>query len=262
MDHPERKRKTKPQLRRFLHHDKKIKLRELLGEGGEGVVYRVEIEGETYALKLFERWVYRGRKSLGLHEKNQIMTASFVHECRAFARLDSMGENGTWAVKCHGWMKLSHDQIKSLGLWKLRHEYDHWAIVKDYIAEELTLGHIPEIRRKMEIARKALLWPSDIGPPNYRGSFLVDLGRVRTYPYVRRLWSDTSRREWFAHFDKYGTSWDISVRDGSIIETSVNERLKEYIAEAAEMRKKRQEELNQRRKPDATTNEHISDKAM
>ncbi|PGH12766.1 hypothetical protein AJ80_06590 [Polytolypa hystricis UAMH7299] len=135
------------------------------------------------------------------------------------------------------WMKLNDDQLRDIGLWKYRHDYDRWTIVKDYISEKLTLEDIPEINRKMQIARKAMLWPDDTRPVNYRGSFLVDLGRVRTYPYVRRLWSNTSRREWFANFDKHGTEWDISIWDGSVIETSINESPKEYRIEAEKIRR-------------------------
>lgn len=43
---------SKPQLRRFVHSDKPIEFLEILGQGGEGVVYRVRIEGVVYALKI------------------------------------------------------------------------------------------------------------------------------------------------------------------------------------------------------------------
>lgn len=52
MDDPGMKSWSNPQLRRFVHSDKPIEYLELLGEGGEGVVYRVRIEGVVYALKI------------------------------------------------------------------------------------------------------------------------------------------------------------------------------------------------------------------
>lgn len=52
MNDPTRKRTSKPQLRRFIHHDKPVHYRKCLGEGTEGVVYRVRIEGSIYALKI------------------------------------------------------------------------------------------------------------------------------------------------------------------------------------------------------------------
>lgn len=51
-DDPSKKSWSKPQLRRFVHSDKPIEFLELLGQGGEGVVYKVRIEGVVYALKM------------------------------------------------------------------------------------------------------------------------------------------------------------------------------------------------------------------
>ncbi|PGG97274.1 hypothetical protein AJ79_09260 [Helicocarpus griseus UAMH5409] len=202
MDDPQRKSTSKPQLRRFVHHDKPIKFHRILGFGTEGNIYHVEIEGNSYALKLFEHWATRGLENPKLTKDEQLMTAPFIHECRSFARLDSIGQNGTWAVRCHGLMMLDDEQFKSLG--SDHRIFSRWAIVKGFIRDELAVSDIREIRRKMQIARKALLWPKDIKPENYRGSFLVDLGSTRTYPYIHRFWSNTSRREWFAYWEERG----------------------------------------------------------
>ncbi|KAK2875346.1 hypothetical protein FQN49_001664 [Arthroderma sp. PD_2] len=224
MDDPSRKSTSKPLLRRFIHHNMPIRYIEFLGGGGEGVVYRVEIAGNEYALKVFKNWTYKGRQDL--KERERHYTSPIAHEARAFARLDSVGKNGTWAVKCHGWMKLAGAQCP-----KAVRSHSRWAIVKNYIPNPVTLDDVPEIRRKMRIARKALLYPEDAQPRNYRGPFLVDLGRVRTYPYPPLLWSDTKRKEYFKWFDEYASSWEVSVRDGSLIEGWVNEKLKQAIAD-------------------------------
>ncbi|KAM5489172.1 hypothetical protein MaudMau93_003669 [Microsporum audouinii] len=224
MDDPTRKSTSKPELRRFIHHEKPIRYLHNLGGGTEGVVYHVEIEGNSYALKVFKIWTYQGPKSLRLRERETHYVSPIANEARAFARLDSIGKNGTWAVKCHGWIKLSGDQRP-----KFLQDYTPWAIVKDYIPHPVALTDVPEIRRKMKIARKALLFPEDAQPRNYRGSFLVDLGRVRTYPYPRRLWSNSKRMEYFKWFDKDTSEWEESVRDGSVIDGWVNEQLKEGI---------------------------------
>ncbi|KAE8306974.1 kinetochore Sim4 complex subunit Fta2 [Aspergillus transmontanensis] len=185
-DDPSRKPRGRPMLRRFNYYDNQISYQELLGCGGEGVVYRVYIEGKQYALKIFQTWIYKPDycRSIGVSKSRWPYITSFSHECRAFARLDSMGENGTWAVKCHGWIKLSDEQFQHIQREWGTKRYSRWAIVKDYIPDRVVLSDIPDIKRKMTIARKAKLFPGDAEPKNYRGSFLVDLGRTKTWPYI------------------------------------------------------------------------------
>ncbi|KAK2861175.1 hypothetical protein FQN49_004466 [Arthroderma sp. PD_2] len=216
-------------LRRFMHHVEPIEYHEMLGAGAEGVVYRVTIAGNEYALKIFRTWVYNDTPKLT--PSQQPYTCPFSHECRAFARLNSIGENGTWAVKCHGWMKLSDEQFKPL--LNLQRSYSRWAIVKDYIPNPVRIGDVPEIRRKMAIARKAGIHPQDTQPRNYRGSFIVDLGRMLTYPYIGNLWSEYEYRKFFGAFDAEASEWEESIRDGTIIPRWVNEQFREIRAESA-----------------------------
>ncbi|EEP82056.1 predicted protein [Uncinocarpus reesii 1704] len=222
MDDPTRKSTSRPMLRRFIHHTEPIKFIKYIGHGAEGRVYLIEVLGSQYALKIFSNWTYTS--NIYLRERQKPYTFPFSHECRAFARLDSLDENGTWAVKCHGWIKLSDEQFKPLQRFS---GLSRWAIVKDYIPNEVSISDVPEIRRKMTIARKALLYPKDLQPRNFRGSFLVDLGAVRTYPYPpQRFWSNTRRREYFAWFDKDASQWEVSVRDGKVIEGWLNRMIK------------------------------------
>lgn len=118
-----------------------------------------------------------------------------------------MGKNGTWAVKCHGWVKLSDEQFASFS--KSSQADSRWAIIKDYIPNETTAEDLPELQRKMLIARRARLHPRDLKPENYRGSFIVDLGEVRTYPYVDRLWSGRLRRRCFDCFNARSFAWEL-----------------------------------------------------
>ena len=75
----------------------------------------------------------------------------FANQCRAFARLDCIGENGIWAVKCHGWMKLTCEHLLPI-YRRCPSDIVRWAVVKDYIPDTLQLTDVPEIRRKMKIA--------------------------------------------------------------------------------------------------------------
>ncbi|KAK2810993.1 hypothetical protein FQN50_002586 [Emmonsiellopsis sp. PD_5] len=235
MNDPTRKPTTKPQLRRFIHHEKPIQFLKPLGCGAEGAVYHVKIDGNECAIKIFKNWKFStiSGRDLGLTERQKAYASPFAHESRAFARLDSLDENGTWAVRCHGWMQLSDKQFEPV-----RHlrDYSRWAIVKDYLPEPVSLDHVPEIRRKMSIARKAKLYPEDIQPRNYCGSFLVDLGRVKTYPYPKRIWHMRRYKEYFPMIDRVVSDWQICTRDGDIVEGWVNEvfkRNRERLAAAA-----------------------------
>jgi hypothetical protein len=124
-------------------------------------------------------------------------------------------------------MKLSDNQFKPI---HRRRDYSRWVIVKDYIPDHVSLDDVPEIRRKMHIARKAMLHPYDAQPRNYCGSFLVDLGQVKTYPYPKRLWSNSERRQYFAWFDEDASDWKISLQDGTVIHGWMNKLYKESRA--------------------------------
>lgn len=130
-------------------------------------------------------------------------------------------------------MKLSEEQFKPFCSRDSR--CSRWAIVKDYLPKPVSIEDVPEIRRKMSIVRGALLHPGDTQPRNYRGPFLVDLGRVKTYPYPKQLWSTSRKREFYNSFwYEYVGDWQVSVRDGAVIEGWLNEEFKENIARQAE----------------------------
>ncbi|KJF60305.1 uncharacterized protein CIMG_12868 [Coccidioides immitis RS] len=112
----------------FVHHTEPIKYTEFIAEGTEEMVLQAKIASREYALNIlgpfpllsqeigvtiyeFRDWAY---KRTSLSTRQQAYTRPIAHESRAFARLDSIGENGTWAVNCHGWMKLSDKEFKRL----------------------------------------------------------------------------------------------------------------------------------------------------
>ncbi|KAK2757625.1 hypothetical protein FQN54_004594 [Arachnomyces sp. PD_36] len=254
MDDPTRQRTGRPQLRRFIHHDKPIKYRQHLGSGAEGSVYRVRIEGQVYALKIFWEWSYSGPEELS--ERQRGYTSPFSHECRAFARLNSFDLNGTFAVKCHGWIKLSDTQLKPIRR-RIRGN-TRWAIVKDYLPDPVTLDDVPEIRRKMRLAHEARLHLGDIQPRNFRGSFLVDLGCVKTYPYPKRLWFPRRVREGKTLHDEIVSKWQILVRDGTIVEGWVADYLNSAFEEWATREEK--EKIEEKARMEASPrDQEISD---
>ena len=111
-----------------------------------------------------------------------MITTPFANECRAFARLNSRDQNGTWAVRCHGWMKLSDTQfqiirsvVKSSGL-------SRWVVVKDYMPLSTTPSDIPTIYANFNISKDAKILPQNVRLENYRGSKIVDLSSALTTP--------------------------------------------------------------------------------
>ena len=111
----------------------------------------------------------------------------FANECRAFARLWRQGQNGTLAVGCHGWMKITPEQLHNIRRAINIYELTPWAIVKDLVNNDLTPEHIPAIINNLDIAYDALMVLNDTRPENYKGSILVDLGTTKIWPHP--LWS-------------------------------------------------------------------------
>ncbi|KAI1764213.1 kinetochore Sim4 complex subunit Fta2 [Hypoxylon sp. FL1150] len=119
-----------PKLKPFrFDGPQKIKFLDYLGEGSHGHVFKVEIQGKAYALKLF-RFIYPGDwLHLDHHDHNPIwamrkpeespeykqMVAAFVdysepfnNECRAFGRIQEAGREDL-ATKCFGYLLLSEE---------------------------------------------------------------------------------------------------------------------------------------------------------
>ncbi|KAK2797936.1 hypothetical protein FQN50_009032 [Emmonsiellopsis sp. PD_5] len=207
MDDPTHKSFSKPLLRRFKHHDKPITYTGRISVGTEGAVELVEIEGVEYVMKVFFYWEYVMPNVVACKkftDRERPYLCPFSRECRAFARLDSMGLDGTFAVKCHGWLKLSGDQFARFS----KHpKVSPWAIIKDYLPDPATRADIPEMKRKMRLIRKSWIFPQDLKPENYRGSFMVDLGCCKTWPYVKRMWSEVGRKSTFKDFDEDVEDW-------------------------------------------------------
>ncbi|KAI9741259.1 MAG: hypothetical protein M1834_002975 [Cirrosporium novae-zelandiae] len=211
-----------PKLRRFLHYDKEITSIEYLGHGEQGIVFAAIFEGKKYALKVFKNtyylsyWQVDTGKIYGL--------TPFVNECRAFARLDDLHENGDWAVECYGWMKLTDEQftiVKKLVYVDNDPDLDskdtvnltRWAIVKRYMPELTRITDLPHIIETLEIAKCARMHDEDPSPDNYRGSRLVDLGCVKTWPHP--LWTSYDDHAYDTHPGAFVESWKVN-KDGTI----------------------------------------------
>lgn len=148
------------------------------------------------------------------------MNSPLADEARGFARLCDVGQNGTWAVRCHGWMKLTDEQfhvlkVKSARGPLLEWECTLWAIIKDYEAQPVRPEHVPRILERIEIAKDALLIPGDVAARNFRNGLLVDLGGTKTFPLGRRFWSAKVYNRFYEDFRYTIRDW-MFLEDGTV----------------------------------------------
>ncbi|QKX53507.1 uncharacterized protein TRUGW13939_00586 [Talaromyces rugulosus] len=159
-----------PKLKRFAHYAE-IEEPKYVASGQQGTVFRFKCRGKDLCLKLFKEWRDAGSSRV-FNEQSQKLLNPF---------------NGTFAVRCHGWMTLTGaDLARFLAVDKstmIPPRYNtKWAIVKDYIPNGPRESDLGTIIDNLQVARQAWLLPEDIKPANYKESFLVDLGNTKTFP--------------------------------------------------------------------------------
>ena len=110
-------------------------------------------------------------------------TTPLAYESRAFARPESRNENGTWAIECYGWMKLSDTQFNTIRNVADTLCLSRWIIVKEYLSMPTDYSHICTMFMNFDIPEAARIWPGDdIRVENYRGSKSVDISSTITFP--------------------------------------------------------------------------------
>lgn len=77
---------------------------------------------------------------------------------------------------------LSDEQFEQIQAVAPDHDLSRWIIVKDYGTEPSNASHIQDVHTNFEIAKRARILPRDVTARNYRGSKIVDLSDVLTYP--------------------------------------------------------------------------------
>ncbi|KAH0541607.1 hypothetical protein FGG08_003955 [Glutinoglossum americanum] len=99
-----------------------------IGSGGHSRVFRVNIQGNTYALKLFlfTNPLAYNTVSRGRHSESTLRAHydPFYAECRAYASIIANGLNGTFAPSCHG--SITINSAFELMLGQLNPEYGDW----------------------------------------------------------------------------------------------------------------------------------------
>ncbi|KAH0562001.1 hypothetical protein GP486_003295 [Trichoglossum hirsutum] len=100
----------------------------LIGSGGHGRVFRLNLRGHTYALKLFFSTNPLAYTTIrrGQHSESTLRTHydPFFAECRAYASIIAHGANGTFAPFCYGSVMI--DRALELRLGRLYPEHSDW----------------------------------------------------------------------------------------------------------------------------------------
>ncbi|TGJ77136.1 hypothetical protein E0Z10_g10746 [Xylaria hypoxylon] len=216
-----------PKLKAFPHKNSRITWIEWInqecaqyGSGGQGYVFKVEINSRIYALKVFKFFkpsTYRN--TLGPIRGGNVtdlelgfQTDPFYAECRAYAQIEARRESQGLKRKdiadCYGFLALTKADEEVLGeygidLWDDIPADDVYrktskgspvrALVKEYIGEDVDMDE--KTRKRMLAGIKWMnrngILTNDVRAENFKGGYLLDFGLSWTKPHC--LWRNTSR---------------------------------------------------------------------
>ncbi|KAI0410872.1 kinetochore Sim4 complex subunit FTA2-domain-containing protein [Xylaria grammica] len=210
---------TGPKLKAFEGDIESVQFKKLLGPDDDeqshsqiphSRVFRVTIEGKTFALKIFNFFSLEeirpdafGKEHLLKDNVVRHQLDPFYAECRAFGLLVEKKRDDELAVRCHGYVFLSETLERRLerdfGIrdWNRKAEDEGSqlrAIVKDYI-QWRSLRHrktFEVMRKKLEELNKLGIYNMDIREANYLGGRLFDFSIAITFPHLSlwpKLWS-------------------------------------------------------------------------
>ncbi|KAF2965091.1 hypothetical protein GQX73_g8476 [Xylaria multiplex] len=211
---------TGPKLRPFNGKLDTIQFQKVLGSNvktssGEiphSRVFQVNIEGKTYALKVFnffsiqEIWpTILGKDHLLKDNVVRHHLDPFYAECRAFGRLIENNKDDKLAVRCYGYVFLPHTvehQIeRQFGIsdWNRKAEDNGSqlrAIIKDYIKWKTVCNRtsFETMRKNLEELNELGIYNMDIRKDNYLGGRLFDFSIAITVPHLS-LWLKLRSKE-------------------------------------------------------------------
>ncbi|KAI1121638.1 kinetochore Sim4 complex subunit FTA2-domain-containing protein [Nemania abortiva] len=208
-----------PKLKAFPHRNSPITWLEWINQtdgkplrGGEGFVFKVEIDSKIYALKVFKFFIpWRHRHTLGSVARRTVTddelgfhTDPFYAECRAYGQIEArrkkQGLKRKDIADCYGFLALTKADEEVLvkygiDLWcdiPLDDEYRERAegsparaLVKEYIEEDVTMDErtVKRIAKSIKWMNRNKILVVDILPRNFKGGYLLDFGTSWTWPH-------------------------------------------------------------------------------
>ncbi|KAK3291896.1 kinetochore Sim4 complex subunit FTA2-domain-containing protein [Chaetomium fimeti] len=207
-----------PKLHPFKHQKAPIEWLERLDadraneSGAEGCVFKVRIQSQLYALKVFKFFdpsttdYYWGNLLDNSVPLSDVIfhTDPFYAECRAYGRIKQAQGNRRGkrevAVPCHGYlflqerdMQILRDQGVDLDedavddeLLRVNQENGRArAIIKDFVPGDagVNVGNLREILRDIRALNKLGIYVSDVRTDNFKAGKIVDFGLSSTEPH-------------------------------------------------------------------------------
>lgn len=130
-------------------------------------------------------------------------------------------------------MKLSDKQRRPIVRRTHLIDPGRWAIIKDYLPNPVQLSDCQKVALKKDIFRRALVYTNDIKPSSFRGSFIVDLGSAKTYPYIKPFWSEIEFDRVWEHYDHNVTDWEVDEETGVVVFAGTNAQRRMHQKQAA-----------------------------
>ncbi|EXJ82214.1 hypothetical protein A1O3_06027 [Capronia epimyces CBS 606.96] len=186
-DEPFQSPEVDPLLRHFRDFEQKFECLKYLGEGKQGIVLSAHINSVQYAIKVFYPFTILPDSRLNPEEQHLYFNP-FSCECRAFARLQDMNEDGTFAVKCYGWVKLSSSQVNDIRALCKEKDFIPWALVKELVSTAAHPNQLTKMIENIDIAEQCNLFIPDVQPSNYGAGKFLDLGAAKVLPYHPVYW--------------------------------------------------------------------------
>lgn len=211
-----------PKLRPYQSHGTpEITFLNQIGKGAHGHVFKVQIDGNVFALKVFNfqipdtDWLTMDEEEVSKIDQKMLRLLGaqwhpFHAECRAYGRLKEARKEHL-AVRCHGYIRVTDQQKKEvegrfgIKTWwgdvygldtddpeaqeEFRREERHglYAIVKDFVEGDVPFGpeHAPMMVSNIRQLHRLGIMMHDLKEDAYVAGELIDFSKALVVPHVR-----------------------------------------------------------------------------
>ncbi|RWA06075.1 hypothetical protein EKO27_g9031 [Xylaria grammica] len=231
-----------PNIGPFKYFGPKLNIKFIveLGDSEYACVWKVDIGGVIYALKLFKREITiedidpSRRKQLEERDdidENEILQSldPFSNECRAYGRLEEVKKTNIGAA-CYGYLLLNHnyarDDLDGADFSELEwveskeqnpgQKVQVRAIVKEYMASHFPFSEqmIPQMLQNLKTLHRYGIIHQGIHEDNYREGLLIDFSTALTVPHYL-----LDKKRGFSTLEEM---YDYDVEDGSAFDLMIS----------------------------------------